>query len=248
MTRLGRVLFAVGFALRGALVAGRHGYILWQLLSKTNIWLESYLAVSGVVMLAGGVALLFPRAVRPAAIAVGACVLLQILVLIVPQLAQHPELLYESMGEQAVFIAAAWAIYSLSPRADGSPARFSNLAAARVLYALALLPIGLSHVLAMNLTAPLIPSWLPWHVSLAYFTGAAHIAAGIGILLGIVLAATLEAVMMSLFTVVVWIPLLITAPERVFNWSEIFSSVAISGAAWVIAGSFRKIARLAVVT
>ena len=93
----------------------------------------------------------------------------------------------------------------------------------------------------LDQTAPLIPSWLPFHVPLAYFTGAAHIAAGIGILLGVVprLAATLEAVMVSLFTLLVWVPTVVAAPASRFNWAEIFVSTAITGSAWAVAGSFR---------
>ena len=241
MTGLGRILFALGFALLGALVLGRHVFALtWHPAPGAVAWRDVVGIVIGALMLAGGATLPTPRATRPAAIAIGTGILIQILVLIVPNIPRHPELLYESLGEQVVYIAGAWAVFSLSPPANGSTAKFSDVKAARIVFALALLPIGLSHVLAMNLTAPLVPSWLPWHVALADSTGAAHIAAGIGILAGIRLAATLEAAMMSLFTILVWIPQLAAAPEKLINWSEFFSSIAISGTAWVIAGSVRK--------
>ena len=120
-------------------------------------------------------------------------------------------------------------------------ATFANVRLGQVLFALALPGIGLSHMFYLDQTAPLIPSWLPFHAPLAYFTGAAHIAAGIGILLGVLprLAATLEAVMVSLFTLLVWVPTVVAAPASRFNCAEIFVSTAITGSAWAVAGSFR---------
>jgi hypothetical protein len=77
-------------------------------------------------------------------------------------------------------------------------------------------------------------------VALSWFTGAAHFAAGVAILVLVLprLAATLEAVMVSLFTLNVWVPAVFAAPMSRSNWSEIVTSAAISGAAWAVAGSF----------
>jgi len=92
----------------------------------------------------------------------------------------------------------------------------------------------------MNLTAPLIPAYIPFHVPLAYATGAAHIMAGLGIVFGVVpwLAATLEAVMVSLFTLLIWVPTVLGTPKP-FDWTELCASLAITGAAWTVAESFR---------
>ena len=44
--------------------------------------------------------------------------------------------------------------------------------------------------------------------------------------------------MLSVFTVLVWIPLILAAPTSRGSWSEFTLSWAISGAAWVVAASF----------
>ena len=44
--------------------------------------------------------------------------------------------------------------------------------------------------------------------------------------------------MVSLFTLIVWIPIVTATPANRFDLSEICVSAAISGAAWAVAGSF----------
>lgn len=83
---------------------------------------------------------------------------------------------------------------------------------------------------------------MPFRAFLTYFTGFAHIAAGLAIATGFVprLAATLEAVMESLFTLIVWGTAIVTAPVTLMNWVSFFASTALSAAAWVLARSYRK--------
>lgn len=54
------------------------------------------------------------------------------------------------------------------------------------------------------------------------------------------LAATLEAAMLTAFTGLVWIPLILAAPTSRPTWSEFTAWWAISAGAWVVAASFRK--------
>ena len=239
----GRVLFAVSFAVLGALTVGLHGFAeAWPLVPKGIAWHDTLATISGVILLAGSAALLVPRTAGPASLLLIAFLFLQLL-LKASHVVARPliEVQWEDMSQNLIYLAGAWMIFSVLPHESGALLKFRNMRAAQILFALALPAIGLSHMLYLNLTAPLIPSWLPFHVTLAYFTGAAHIAAGIGILFGVLprLAATLEAVMVSLFTVIVWIPVVTATPANRFDLSEICVSAAISGAAWTVAGSFR---------
>lgn len=112
---------------------------------------------------------------------------------------------------------------------------------ARVIYALAMLAFGLSHFFYLDMTAPLVPTWLPWHVGWAYFFGCTYIAAGVGMLTGVYarLAATLSTIQMGVFTLLVWIPVVATGHAAGSRWDEFGVSWLITAAAWVVAGSYR---------
>lgn len=241
MRMLGRIVFALGFVLLGVLGITWHGLFQgWEALPKWFVWKDAYAIVAGSIMVIGGVGILVPRTMRPAALLLTIFLTIETVTLYARHIYLQPlvEVVYESLGQALIYIAGAWIIYST---AEGSaPARFANVRAAQLLFGVALLPIGLSHFFYMNMTAPLIPAWIPFHVPLGYFTGACHFAAGVAVLTGIVprLAATLEGVMTSLFTLLVWVPKLIAAPTTSSNWSEFCASAIITGAAFLVAASF----------
>lgn len=242
---LGRVLFAVSAAALGAIGICFHDFALvWGLAAKDFAGHDALTTVSGVCLVASGVALLVPYTARLAALVLAGFLLLFVLLLRIAPLVAQPllEANWYGLGETLTLVAGAWTIFSMLPARDGEI--FANLASTRlgqVLFALALPALGLAHFFYVEQTAPLIPSWLPFHAPLAYFTGAAHIAAGAGILFGVLprLAATLEAIMVSLFTLLVWGPMLAATPASAFNGVELFLSLGISGAAWAVADSLR---------
>lgn len=235
----GRILFGATFAVLGVLCLGFHDFaLMW--IPKIVAWRNVPAAVVGVLFVAGGTGLLVPRAASPSALLLGALLLVRFLFQ-TRFIVAHPlvEVYYESIGETLAEIAGAWTIFAMLQPARAM--RFGAVRTGQILFGLALLPFGLSHFFYLNLTAPLIPTWIPFHATLTYFTGAAHFAAGVAILIRVLprLAAALEAVMVSLFTLIVWMPAVIAAPTSRADWSEIATSAAISGAAWVVAGSFR---------
>src|SRR5258708_14438214 len=113
-------------------------------------------------------------------------------------------------------------IYATTARIDAAlAARLTRLG--HLAFGVCALLFGGAHFVYMNLTAPLVPKWLPpaqefW----AYATGVGHIAAGVAILTGVQarLAAILLTAMFASFTPLVHVPLLLANPPRRRLWSD----------------------------
>jgi len=119
---------------------------------------------------------------------------------------------------------------------------------ARRLFGICCVIFGLSHFAYADFTASMIPHWIPARLVFAYATGAGHIAAGLCITLAIRprLAATLEALMMSSFVVLLHIPSLWAdpppdwAPTVRIQVTALFWASALAGSAWLAAASLRS--------
>jgi uncharacterized membrane protein len=200
---------------------------------------------SGALMLLGGLGLLFEQTAKW-------CIRLLFAYLIVwtmlkvPPLFLNPqkEIVWLGIGELQVLLSGGWVLFA---RLAGLP-RDSRLAfatgqnamrAAKILFAVSLIPIGLSHFVYSKATADLVPAWLRFRIGWAYLTGAGHIAAGIGVLFSIFpqAAAIAEAGMLSIFTFLVWIPAIVRAPRTRLPWTAFFISWAITSGAWLVASS-----------
>jgi uncharacterized membrane protein len=158
---------------------------------------------------------------------------------------------YQSCGETAVMVAGAWVLYARFAADDRQRLGFAigdnGVRLARGLYGLALIAFGLSHFVYLNLTAPLVPAWLPGPMFWAYFSGAAYIAAGLAVIFNVCarLAATSAAVEMGMLTLLVWIPIVAAGSKDPSQWSETVLSWALTTAGWVVADSYRGMPWLA---
>jgi uncharacterized membrane protein len=237
-------LFAVGMIGLGilALIYGDFA-LVWQPVAQ---WIPGRTVLaygSGLLMILTGVGLL----IRAAA-AWSARILFPYLIvwalLKVPALVVAPQIeaVWLGFGELAVLLAGGWVLFArLAGLRDGSPLAFltgeKGIYLARILFAVSLIPIGLSHLVYVKETVELVPAWLPYRVGWAYLTGAGQIACGLGVLFSILprVAAWAEAGMISLFTLLVWAPAILAAPRTRLPWTAFFISWAIASAAWVVA-------------
>ncbi|MEO8748483.1 MAG: hypothetical protein ABI379_12625 [Rhodanobacter sp.] len=145
------------------------------------------------------------------------------------------------LAEITVILAGGWTVMALRRNSsDTSSTAARDLRPARLLFALSLVPIGLAHFFYPAQTVSLMPPWLPWHLGFAYITGAASLIAAAAVLLGLLprLATTLEAVMLSMITLIIWLPGLVAVPGN-GSWTPFLMSSAIACGAWAVADGYR---------
>jgi len=155
---------------------------------------------------------------------------------------------YSGAAEQLAIAAAGLIVYAAGARIDAAlAARLTRLG--QLAFGVCALLFGGAHFFYMNLTAPLVPQWLPpTQAFWAYATGVGQIAAGIAILTGVQarLAAILLTAMYVSFTLLVHAPMLLADPSSRINWSENALNLALIGAAWVVADSLAAVRRRAI--
>jgi uncharacterized membrane protein len=237
-------LFAIGMIGLGilALIYGDFA-LVWQPVAP---WIPGRTALaygSGLIMLLGGVGLLFRSTVAWSTRILFPYLIVWLL-LKVPALFVAPgmEAVWLGFGEIAVLLTGGWVLFAkLAGLPEGTPLKFATgengIRLARILFAVSLIPIGLSHIVYVKQTADFVPAWLPYRVGWAYLTGAGQIASGLGVLFSVFprVAAWAEAGMISLFTLLVWGPAILAAPRTRLPWTAFFISWAIASAAWVVA-------------
>ena len=247
-------LFAAGMIGLGilALIYGDFA-LVWQ---PVAAWVPGRTALaygSGVVMLLGGVGLLF-RGTSAWSVRVLFPYLIVWVLLKVPALVVAPKIegVWLGVGELTVLLAGGWVLFArLADLREGSIWTFltgdKGVRAARILFAVSLFPIGLAHLVYGKETAALVPAWLHYQLGWAYLTGVGQIACGIGVLFSIYprVAAAVEAGMLSLFALLVWGPAIMASPKGRLPWTAFLISWAIAAGAWVVASNIapRKLAK-----
>jgi uncharacterized membrane protein len=147
---------------------------------------------------------------------------------------------YESFSQQFAIVAAALIVYAALACLPKLAARRLTLIS-QFIFGICALVWGGAHFVHMNLTSPLVPTWLPpSQVFWGYLTGVAFLAAGlaIGLRIRARLAASLLTIMLACFTLLVHVRMLFANNRLPFNWTELALNITLLGAAWVVADSF----------
>jgi uncharacterized membrane protein len=227
---------------------------MWQSIPAWIPWRETWVYGCGLLVLAASAGLCFSRTALLSALIIGTYQAVWAVTRAAPvifkPLSVGP---WYGFCEALTPVLGAWILYAIlrsKSRVSETPSIASErvVRAAQVLFGLNCVVYGFAHFAYADFTASMVPTWLPSRLRFAYFTGLGHLAAGIGIIVGILprLAATLEALMMSLFGFLVWVPSLLaqhppewaTPPQN--RWSEFVVTLLLAASAWIVAASVQN--------
>ena len=247
------LLFAIGLIGMGVLGLVYADFAMgWQPVAP---WFPARTALayaSGALMVTCGAGLLF-RSTTAWALRIVLPYLIIWQMLKFPALVVAPKIegVYLGFGELAVLLAGGWTLFARLGETNGTGFAWAGgdraVRAARYYFAVWIIPIGLSHMLYLKPTLDLIPPWLPGKVFWAYLTGIGQIASGLGVLFGVLprIAAFAEAIQISLYTLLIWLPAILLAnrnlgpsfahADRRLSFTAFFISWIIAAGAWAVA-------------
>jgi len=194
-------------------------------------------------LLAAGLAIQWRRTSRLGAVALTALYGLGVLVLHLPRVIAHPISFspYAGVAEQMALTAGG--LFAVALTADlTAVARGRLIKTGEVIFGVCLISFAAAHFVYLPDTAAYVPKWLPPSQTFwAFATGAAHLAAAIAILSGVLarLAARLLTVMFVGFSLLVHIPNLL-ADHSHFSWAANAINLALIGAAWAMADALDR--------
>ncbi|MEO6211777.1 MAG: DoxX family protein [Gemmatimonadaceae bacterium] len=243
---LGRAIFATAMAALGAQCLIRINAVPALEPVHGTAGLPVIGWITGVVLIAAAIATMLRPAASYGAAVLAAMLFLWDALLHAPALAAAPTNGGEWTGAAETFAlgAAALVLFGmtrLSAAWRGTPHATVTrpLLIGRICYGISMLGFGALHFIYISYVAFVIPSWIPAHVFFAYATGVAHVAAGLGILSGVLarLAALCTAAMFGSWFLIIHIPRVVTHTQSADEWTSMLIALAMCGSALLIASS-----------
>jgi hypothetical protein len=239
-TSYGRIVFGASAVLFGVIALMWHDPATWQNLRQ--IARLPFGTIIGVclmaALIAGGIAMQFPRSARLASVVL-------VVVYSLFSLATVPDTIAASniyeryAGSFFLFfslLCGAVALYAATEANAARAAVFGRLA--RIGLGVCAISFTLGQIVLPRETASLVPKWIPpSQMFWAILTTIAFALAAIAILINrqARLAARLMTLMLGLFGLLVWLPRVIAHPDGHFIWSEFALTFLITGATWMVA-------------
>ncbi len=236
----GRMVFGAAAVFFGVIALMWHDVDTWQ--NVHHIWsLPFGIIIGGCLMaaqIAGGIGIQHPRTVRIASVVLG-IVYLCFSLACIPDIIAAANIYEKYGGSFFLFLSLFWGALALYTATEVNAARaavFGRLA--RLGLGVCAISFTLGQALLLHDTASAVPKWIPpGQMFWAVLTTIAFALAAITILVNrhARLAMRMMVLMVGLFGLLVWVPLLIAHPEAHFNWSECAETFLVAGAAWMVA-------------
>jgi hypothetical protein len=228
-SNLGRHVFGVAALAFGLITLAWHDYNGWHQLRYA-------VDAAGAAQIIGGAAIQFRRTAKTGAVVLGA-VYLVFALLCVPGIVAKPRI-YNSWGnffEQFSLVTGAAIVYA---RLSSAWSRETPDRIGRILLGICVASFTLEQAIYLGATASLVPKWLPpsqmfWAVTTTVLFALAAVALLTNRMA--LLATRLLTMMLVIFGLLVWAPLLLSDPHNYTNWSESAETFAIAGTAWILA-------------
>ncbi|SRR5713226_7536862 len=226
---LGRHVFGVAALAIGLIILAWHVYNDWHQ--------PRYLVhAAAAALIFGGAAIQFRRAAKAGARVLGAVYLVYAL-LCVPGIVAKPQI-YNSWGnffEQFSLVTGAAIVYA---RLSLAWSRETLNRIGSILLGVCVTSFTLEQAVYLHATASLVPKWIPpSQMFWAAATTVLFALAAVALLTNrmALLATRLLTMMLVLFGLLVWVPLLLSDPRSHTNWSETAETFAIAGTGWILA-------------
>jgi uncharacterized membrane protein len=247
IVKQGRLLFAIAIMAFGTenLICARFGQAVVPVIPWVTRPFFAY--VIGIALLAAGLSIAANLRAQLAAILLGVLFLLCMLAFPLPRAIASPlDIGFRTIVfEPLAMCGAAWTLAGSLPASKRHSRPVENavdmlIKSGRFLFAISSVIFGIDHFLILRFIATLVPAWIPGSgLFWAYVTGAAFVAAGIGIAANWMArwAGTLLGTMFLLWFLFLHAPRVMSLPRshNPNEWSSAFIALGMCGASWICA-------------
>jgi uncharacterized membrane protein YphA (DoxX/SURF4 family) len=246
LPRVGEIFFGVSLIGFGLQQLAERAFI--RLVPPLPAWIPAHTGIAivlGLLLLVAGGAILCRWQARPAATAVAALILVSIVCLHIPQIAENPAQGFRWTNPCKALALFGGAIAIAGSYSQATRDRSFSLArlgdtltpyGPRLFFGIFLIVCGIQHFVYADFVATLVPRYVAGPFFWTYFCAVALIAGGSGVLLDVTLrwAAILSGVMIFLWVFMLHLPRALADLHQPAEMNGVFEALALSGVALLL--------------
>jgi uncharacterized membrane protein len=205
----------------------------WQPVPQAIPFREALAYLSAGLLILGGIGLLVPRTVRPAAIILLILFGIYDAIYLGKMVWPRPDIApLLGVAEQSSVVVGCWAL--LLRMRDGRP---GQAVLARIVFGVCSILFGLAHFVSLKITASMVPAWMPPdQVFWAMATGVGHFAVGLALISNriAVPATRIGALMYVCFAIFSWLLGALVHPTEWLRWAGAAISLCMAASLWLV--------------